>query len=77
MEGESIKVTAAGEECTVMFEPSGMTYELHPDEFLIAELVERTGGLTEVVAWSGGVSVWPAGPVRIRNSSGVVLHELP
>jgi len=61
---------------TVMFEPSGMSYELGPSEHMYAEVQSIEAREMEIVHWKGGVSVWPPGPIHTLDSAGNRLHEL-
>lgn len=72
-----IKLTADSEAAfTVMFEPSGMTYDLAGSEYMLAEVSELNSAELEIVYWNGGVSVWAPGPVATFDSSGTKLHDL-
>jgi hypothetical protein len=61
---------------TVMFEPTGMTYELGPSEHMYAEVQSVELDEMQIVYWEGGVSVWPPGPILTLDSAGERLHEL-
>ena len=78
VEGFRIKVTA-DENCsfTLMFEPSGMTYDLGPAEAIFATLEGAVAEDLEIVYWQGGISVWPPGHVMISDAEGNELHRLP
>ena len=72
-----IKLTAdENVSLTVQFEPSGMSYELGPSGHMYAEVSSMEVGEMEIVYWSGGISVWPPGPVLTLNAAGERLHEL-
>jgi hypothetical protein len=72
-----IKLTADGEAAfTVMFEPSGMTYDLASSEYMTAEVSELHSAELEIVYWNGGISVWAPGPVVTFDSNGAKLHNL-
>lgn len=79
MEGLRISFRAAGESSlTVMFEPSGMTYDLGPNESVHATVVDRDGGdEIRIEQWNGGISVWPPGNVITSDADGNELHRLP
>jgi hypothetical protein len=72
-----IKLTAdGGAPFTVMFEPSGMTYQLAGSEYMTAEVSEFHSEEIEIVYWNGGISVWAPGSVATFDSNGVKLHDL-
>jgi hypothetical protein len=73
-----IKVTAdEAVSFTVMFEPTGMTYELGPSEFMYAEVSEVDLEEMEIVQWEGGISIWPPGSmITTYDAEGVELHRL-
>ena len=66
-----IKLTADGNApFTVMFEPSGMTYELAAGEGMFADVIEPFTRELEVVNWQGGISIWAPGAVVTRDADG-------
>ena len=72
-----IKITAdEGVSFTVMFEPSGMAYELDSSEVMFAEFKRAEQEEMEIVYWRGGISIWPPGPVTTFDSTGNELHRL-
>lgn len=72
-----IKLTADGDApFTVMFEPSGMTYDLGGGQFMLADVVDPYANDLEIVHWQGGVSVWAPGAVITRDADGEELHRL-
>ncbi|MFD9307742.1 hypothetical protein ACFWCB_34540 [Streptomyces sp. NPDC060048] len=72
-----IKIKAAdGSPFTVMFEPTGMTYDLEADQVMFAEVQEDVSTEIEIVYWGDGISVWPQGPVTTYDADGNELHEL-
>ncbi|GAA1541816.1 hypothetical protein GCM10009827_071630 [Dactylosporangium maewongense] len=62
---------------TVMFEPTGMTYDLVGGQSMTA-VVEDASADNEVriVNWDGGVSIWPPGNVVTYDADGNELHFL-
>lgn len=76
---ESLRIKLAADErtsFTVMFEPSGMSYDLGPSEHMYAEVRSIEVHEMEIVYWGGGISVWAPGPVLTLDSDGQRLHEL-
>ncbi|AUN42423.1 hypothetical protein ASU32_22360 [Tsukamurella tyrosinosolvens] len=72
-----IKLMADGDApFTVMFEPSGMTYDFSGGQFMVADVVEPRGNELEIAHWQGGVSVWAPGGVITRDADGQELHRL-
>ncbi|CAM3583725.1 hypothetical protein ACXYTP_04035 [Tsukamurella ocularis] len=72
-----IKLTADdGAPFTVMFEPSGMTYDLDGGGFMFADVVDPFSNVFELVNWQGGVSIWASGVVITRDADGKELHRL-
>lgn len=72
-----IKLTADSDApFTVMFEPSGMAYQLDGGEFMFADVVGRSTDELEIVNWLGGVSVWAPGAVITRDAEGKEVHRL-
>lgn len=72
-----IKLTADGDApFTVMFEPSGMTYELDAGQFMRADAVDPFSNEIEIVNWRGGISVWAPGAVITRDAEGGELDRL-
>lgn len=61
---------------TVMFEPSGMTYEVSGGDSMLADVVDPVGNGLEIVHWKGGVSVWAPGAVITRDAHGGELRRL-
>lgn len=61
----------------VMFEPSGMIYEVAPGESMTAELHGQVLDEMQIVKWEGGVSIWPPGSVTTFDARGNELHRLP
>lgn len=60
----------------VMFEPTGMTYDLEPGDQVSADVVVPGSGTFEIISWPGGLSVWPPGSVVTRDAAGNELHHL-
>ncbi|HCT75308.1 MAG TPA: hypothetical protein DGT23_01675 [Micromonosporaceae bacterium] len=55
-----IKLTADDDvPFTMMFEPSGMAYELGGSEFMYAEIPAAEADVMEIIYWKGGISIWP------------------
>ncbi|MFI2612516.1 hypothetical protein [Kitasatospora sp. NPDC018619] len=76
-EGFRIKISADERSSfTVMFEPSGMSYELSPSEVVYANLEGDLAEEIEIFYWPGGISIWPPGQVVIRDAEGRELHRL-
>lgn len=76
-EGFRIKISADERSSfTVMFEPSGMSYELGPSEVVFANLEGDVAEEMEIVYWPGGISIWPPGQVVISDAEGRELHRL-
>lgn len=72
-----IKLTADGDApFTVMFEPSGMTYDLGGGQYMLADVVDPFSNELEIANWHGGVSIWAPGPVITRDADGKELHRL-
>jgi hypothetical protein len=61
---------------TVMFEASGMTYDLGPSEFMYAEISAQQVEAMEIIYWNGGITIVPPGPVTTFDASGNELHYL-
>ena len=61
---------------TVMFEPSGMAYELGGSEYMFADIPTVEVEEMEIVYWQGGISVWAPGAVTTLDSNGNELHRL-
>jgi hypothetical protein len=61
---------------TVMFEPSGMTYQLAGGEGMFADVLDPFSSELEVVNWAGGISVWAPGAVITRDAEGNELDRL-
>jgi hypothetical protein len=77
MRALTIKITADERiDTTVMFEPSGMTYELKGSGFMYADVPKPDRDEIEVVVWPGGISIWTPGSVVTRDSTGHELHRL-
>ncbi len=75
--GFRIKVIASESgSFTVMFEPSGMTYELKASEFMFAEVPAPQWNEMEIVHWGGGISIWAPGSIITRDANGDELHRL-
>ncbi|WP_327234444.1 hypothetical protein OG349_11040 [Streptomyces sp. NBC_01317] len=75
--GFRIKISAdERSSLTVMFEPSGMSYELSRSEVIFASLEGDLAEEMEIVYWPGGISIWPPGPVVISDVEGRELHRL-
>lgn len=73
----TIKIKAdSSSSFTVMFEPSGMPYELGPSEVMYARIEDFQAREMEIVYWEGGISVWPPGPVITLDSEGNELNQL-
>ena len=75
----SLKIKISADErssFTVMFEPSGMSYDLSGSEFMFAEFNGIDANELEVIYWDGGMSFWPPGPVVTFDSEGIELHRL-
>lgn len=72
-----IKLTAEGTApFTVMFEPSGMTYDLDGGQHMLADVVDPFGIELELANWRGGVSIWAPGRVITRDADGAELDRL-
>ncbi|MEV0036879.1 hypothetical protein [Streptomyces sp. NPDC050804] len=75
--GFTLKIRAdAGSSLAVMFEPSGMLYELGPSEVMFARLDDPESEEMEIVYWEGGISLSPPGPVTTLDATGRELHQL-
>ncbi|MFJ7155831.1 hypothetical protein ACIQUQ_12905 [Streptomyces sp. NPDC101118] len=61
---------------SVMFEPSGMLYELGPSEVMFARLDDLQSEELEIVYWEGGISITPPGAVTTFDATGQELHRL-
>jgi hypothetical protein len=61
---------------TVMFEPTGMTYDLAAGQRISADVLHRVTRDIRIVNWTGGISVWAPGPVITRDADGNELHHL-
>lgn len=61
---------------TVMFEPSGMSYELGPAEKMFADVLAPHTNEFVIENWNGGISVWAPGGVITRSADGTELHRL-
>lgn len=61
---------------TVMFEPSGMPYNLGPSQYMYAEIPSLELNELTIVQWNGGISIEPPGPVTTFDSDGSKLHDL-
>ena len=73
----TIKLVAdAGAPFVVMFEPSGMTYDLAGGEYMYAEVVDSSEHQLEIVNWFGGISVWASGALITLDADGNELHRL-
>jgi hypothetical protein len=62
---------------TVMFEPSGMTYEIEAGQRMLADVFAPVDREIRIIHWTGGISVWPTGSVTTRDADGHELHRLP
>ena len=60
----------------VMFEPSGMTYDLAASEHMFAEVPSAHANEMEIVYWQGGISIWAPGSVVTYDADNNQLHEL-
>lgn len=60
----------------VMFEPTGMTYELAGGDRMYADVSKMIAHEIRIINWNGGVSIWAPGPVTTRDASGSELHQL-
>jgi hypothetical protein len=60
----------------VMFEPSGMTYELGGSAFMFADIPQVEVEEMEIEHWPGGISIWAPGAVTTLDSDGNELHQL-
>jgi hypothetical protein len=61
---------------TVMFEPTGMTYDLAGGERMFADVEEVVTDEIVIANIKGGISITSPGPVRTRDSNGNILHSL-
>jgi hypothetical protein len=60
----------------IMFEPSGMTYELNESEYMFAEVPAMQFNDMEIAYWNGGISIWAPGSVITFDANGQELHRL-
>lgn len=61
---------------TVMFEPTGMTYELAGGEKMFADVARPHAAAIHIINWNGGISIWPPGSAITRDRNEVELHRL-
>jgi hypothetical protein len=69
-------IADTGAPFVVMFEPTGMTYELAGGERMFADVTEVIINRIEVANIAGGISITAPGPVTTRDSDGKELHRL-
>jgi hypothetical protein len=61
---------------TVMFEPTGMTYDLAGAQRMFAEVEELVIDEIVIVNIAGGISITASGPVQTRDGDGKILQQL-
>lgn len=60
----------------LMFEPSGMSYQLDGGETMFADVIDASRADIEIVHWEGGISIWTSRGVVTRDATGQELHRL-
>ena len=61
---------------TVMFEPTGMSYEVAAGDRMYADVEQPVDAKMRVINWKGGLTIWAPGPVVTRDAQGIELHRL-
>ncbi|WP_433053741.1 hypothetical protein [Dactylosporangium sp. CS-033363] len=75
--GLVIKVQAAADApFTVMFEPTGMSYDLAGGESMTAVVENAADNAIEIFNWNGGISIVPPGNVTTYDAAGNELNFL-
>jgi hypothetical protein len=60
----------------VMFEPTGMTYDLKAGDKMSADISQLIVAELQIIHWKGGISIWAPGPIITRDVDGNELHRL-